>query len=72
MRSMVFQLTSKFHLGSRGASGSPLFIVDKMGDLSLQELESREIAGSGTDRFPPTPARVDLTCVAQLGHGSSK
>jgi hypothetical protein len=52
--------------------GSLLFIADKMGDLSLQEPESWEIAGSDTDRFPPTPARVGLACEAQLGHESSR
>jgi hypothetical protein len=71
MRSMAFQSTSKFFSGSRLVFGSILFIADKMGDLSLQELESLEIVGSGIDHFPPPPARVYLTCEAQLGNGSS-
>jgi hypothetical protein len=55
MRSMAFKLTSKFLLGSRLVLRSLLFITDKMGDLSLQEPEPREIARSDTDSFPPMP-----------------
>jgi hypothetical protein len=65
VKSMMFQSTSKFLLGSRLVFGSLLFIADKMGDLSLQEPKSREIAGSGTDRIPP------LELVSHVRHNSS-
>jgi hypothetical protein len=68
MRSMVFQSISKFLPDSRLVFGSLLFIADKMGDLSLQELESW---GSGTDWVHPIPAWYGLACEAQLGHRSS-
>jgi hypothetical protein len=32
--------------------GSLEFLTDKFGDLSLQELESSEVVGSGTNRLP--------------------
>jgi hypothetical protein len=41
MRSMTFESATKFFPGSRMVFGSLLFIVDKMGDLSLQEPESK-------------------------------
>jgi hypothetical protein len=44
VRSMVFQSTTKFLLGSRWVLGSLLFVADKFGDLSLQELESLEVS----------------------------
>jgi hypothetical protein len=72
VRLMVFQSASKFLPSSRLGFGSLLFIADKMGDLSLQEPESWEITRSGTNRFPPTPARVGLTCETQLGHRSGE
>jgi hypothetical protein len=71
MRSTTFRSTSKFLPSSRLVFGSLLFIVDKMGDLSLQKTKSREEVGSNTDRFPPMPVRVNLACEARLGHGSS-
>jgi hypothetical protein len=40
--------------------------VDKCGDLSLQELESREVIESGTDRVPPIPIQVGLISEARL------
>jgi hypothetical protein len=54
MRSMAFESASKFMSGSRLVFGSLLFIANKMGDLSLQEPGSWEIAGSDTDYVPPT------------------
>jgi hypothetical protein len=71
MRSMVFQSSSKFLPGSSWILGSLLFIVDKFGDLSMHESESREVIGSGTDHIPPTLARVSLVTEAQLRHGSN-
>jgi hypothetical protein len=71
MRSMAFRSTSKFLPGSRLVFGSLLFITAKFGDLSLQEPESREVVGSGTDRISPTPAQVGLISEARLGHGLS-
>jgi hypothetical protein len=68
---MVFQSTSKFHPGLRLVFESLLFITDKMGYLSLQELESWEITGSGTDRVHPIPSRDGLACEALLRHESS-
>jgi hypothetical protein len=41
-------------------------------DLTLQEPESREVVGSGTNRLPPAPVRVSLVNEAQLGHGLSE
>jgi hypothetical protein len=60
MRSMAFESASKFLLGSMLVFRSLLFVADKMGDMSLQEPESWEIAGSDTDCVPPTP----VTCKA--------
>jgi hypothetical protein len=71
VRSMAFKSTSKFLSGSRLVFRFLLFITNKMGDLNLQEPEPREITGSDTDRFPPIPVRVGLTCEAQLGHESN-
>jgi hypothetical protein len=72
VRSMSFQSTSKFLPGTRTVFGSLLFIADKMGYLNLQEPESWEIVGLGTDIFPLASAEVDLACEARLGHGSSR
>jgi hypothetical protein len=69
VRSMAFQSTDKFLLGLRWVLGSLLFLADKFGDLSLQELESWEIAKSSTGRQPPAPIRVGLINKIQLGHG---
>jgi hypothetical protein len=71
VRSMALRSISKFLLSSRLVFESLLFIVDKMGDLSLQEPEPREVVGSDVDRFPPMPVRVSLACEAQLEHGHS-
>jgi hypothetical protein len=49
--------------------GSLEFLTDKFGDLSLQELESSEVVGSGTNRLPLALVRVCLACEAQLRHG---
>jgi hypothetical protein len=51
---MTFKSISKFLLGSMLVFGSLLFIADKMGDLSLQDSEPREITGSDADRIPST------------------
>jgi hypothetical protein len=72
VRSMAFQLASKFLSGSRMVFGSLLSNADNMGDLRLREPELWEITRLGTDRFPPTPARVGLTCKAQLRHRSNR
>jgi hypothetical protein len=69
MRSMTFQSSNKFLPDSRWVLGSLLFIVDKFGDLSLQEPESREVTGLDTDHIPLIPARVGLVHEAQLKHG---
>jgi hypothetical protein len=68
VRSMTFQSTSKFSPDSRWAFGSLFFIVDKFGDLSLQDPEPWEIIRSGTNCLPPILARVGLITEAQLGH----
>jgi hypothetical protein len=44
VRAMAYQSTTKFLPGSRWFLGSLEFITDKFGDLSLQELESCELA----------------------------
>jgi hypothetical protein len=72
VRLMVLESTSKFLLGLMLVFETLLFIIDKMGGLSLQEPELREIAGSDTDCFPPAPAQVGLTGEARLRHGSSR
>jgi hypothetical protein len=46
-----------------------LFITNKFGDLSVQELKPWEIIGSGIDRIPLILAQVNLVIEAQLGHG---
>jgi hypothetical protein len=71
VRSMAFQSTSKFLPGLRLVFRSLLFIVDKMGDLSLQEPESRVVTGSYTNHILLILAQVGLTCKAQLRNGSS-
>jgi hypothetical protein len=71
VRSVTFQSTTKFLPSSRRVLASLLFIADKFGDLSLHELESLEIAGSGTGRVPLAPVRISLVNEAQLGHGSN-
>jgi hypothetical protein len=68
VRTMAFQSTIKFLPGSRWFLGSLEFLTDKFGDLSLQTLESSEIAGSSTDRLPPAPVRVGLINEAKLRH----
>jgi hypothetical protein len=68
MKTMVFQSTMKFVHGSRWFLGSLMFLTDKFGDLSLQELEPSKVSRSGTDRFPPALVRVGLVNEAQLGH----
>jgi hypothetical protein len=69
MRSMEYQSTTKFLHGSRWFLGSLQFVVDKFGDMTLQEPESRGIIGSGTGRLPPAPVQVGLVNEAHLGHG---
>jgi hypothetical protein len=68
----VFKSTSNFLPDSRLIFRSLLFIADKMGDMSLQEPKSREVAGSDTGRFPPTLVRVGLACEARLRYRSSR
>jgi hypothetical protein len=46
-----------------------LFITNKFGDLSVQELKPWEITGSSIDRIPLILAQVNLVIDAQLGHG---
>jgi hypothetical protein len=72
MRPMAFQSTTKFLPGSRWVLGSLLFITDKFGDLSLQELESSEVTRSGISHLRPTLVWVSLVNEAQLRHGSIK
>jgi hypothetical protein len=67
---MAFDSTSRFLPGSRLVFGSLLFIVDKMGDLSLHQPEWREIIRSDTDHFPLTSTRAGVACEAWLGRGS--
>jgi hypothetical protein len=69
MRTMVFQSTTKFLLGSRWFLGSLEFLTDKFGDLSLQEPESSEVTGLGTGRLPPALIQVSLINEAELSHG---
>jgi hypothetical protein len=71
VRSLVSRSSSKFLPNSKWDFGSLLFIADKFGDLSLQETESWEITGSGTDHVPPISAQVGLVSEARLGHGFS-
>jgi hypothetical protein len=70
VRSMTFQSTNKFLPVSRLVFRSLLFIIDKMGNLSLQEPEPWEITESGTDRVHQILTQDGLTCEAQLRHGS--
>jgi hypothetical protein len=60
MRAMAYQSTTKFLPGSRWFPGSLQFITDMFGDLILQEPESHEVIGSGTDHLPPAPVQVSL------------
>jgi hypothetical protein len=69
VKTMAFQSTTKFLPGSRWFLGSLEFLTDKFGDLSLQEPESSEVTGSGTNWFPLAPVRVGLINKAQLKHG---
>jgi hypothetical protein len=71
VRSMAFQSTTKFLLGSRWVLEFLLFIADQFRDLSLQELESPEVTESGTIDLPLAPIRVGLISDAQLRHGST-
>jgi hypothetical protein len=68
LSAMVFQSTTKFLPGLRWVPESLLFIAGKFGDLNLQELESREVVGSGTDRLTQASVRVNLINEAQLRH----
>jgi hypothetical protein len=68
MKTMAFQSTMKFLPTSRWFVGSLKFLTNKFGDLSLQELESSEVTGSGTGYLPPAPVQVGLINEAQLGH----
>jgi hypothetical protein len=69
---MAYQSTIKFLLGSWWFLGFVQFITDKFGDLTLQEIKSPEIVGSGTGRLPPSPVRVSLINEAQLRYRPSK
>jgi hypothetical protein len=60
-----------FLSNSRLVFGSLLFITDKFEGLSLQEPESREVIGSGTDCVPPILTQIGLVSEARLGHGLS-
>jgi hypothetical protein len=55
VRAMTYQSTNKFLPGSRWFLGSLWFITNKFGDLTLQELESHKIIGSGTGHLAPAP-----------------
>jgi hypothetical protein len=70
VRSMTFQSTTKFLLGSRWVLGSLLFVAAKFRDLSVQEPELLEITGLVTGRFPSALVRVGLINEARLGHRS--
>jgi hypothetical protein len=70
MRTMVFQSTTEFLLGSRWFLGSLEFLTDQFGNLSLQEPELSKVARSSTDCLPPTLVRVGLINEAQLRLGS--
>jgi hypothetical protein len=63
---MAFQSTTKFLPSSSWFLGSLQFIIDKFGDLSLQEPESREVIRSGTGHLPPASVWVGLINEAQL------
>jgi hypothetical protein len=64
VRSIAFKSSTKFLLGSRFIFGSMYFVANELGDLRTQELVQQEILGSGTDRFPPTMARIGLASKA--------
>jgi hypothetical protein len=49
--------------------GSLEFLIDKFGNLSLQEPELNKVTGSGTCHLSPAPVRVGLVNNAQLRHG---
>jgi hypothetical protein len=68
----VLVIRIKFLPGSRVVFGSLLFVADKMGEVSLQEPESREIVGLDTRYFPPAPTQVGVACEARLEHGSNR
>jgi hypothetical protein len=70
VRAMVFQSMVKLPLSSRWFLGSPEFLTDKFGNLSLYESEFSEVAGSGIDHLPPALDRVGLINEAQLRLGS--
>jgi hypothetical protein len=65
VRAMAFQSTTKFLPGSRWFLCKLEFLTDKIGNLSLQGLESSEVNESG----PPAPVQVGLINKAQLRHG---
>jgi hypothetical protein len=71
-RAMSYQSTTKFSPGSGFFLGSLQFIIDKFRDLTLQELESREVIGSCTDRLPPVSVWVSLINETWLRHRLSK
>jgi hypothetical protein len=48
--------------------GSPEFLTDKFGNLSLLELKLSKVAGSGTDHLPPALVRVGIVNKVQLKH----
>jgi hypothetical protein len=64
---MVFQSTTKFLPCYKWFLGSLEFLIDKYGNLSLQEPELSKVARSGADHFPPTLVQVGLINKAQLG-----
>jgi hypothetical protein len=68
VRSMAFQSTTKLLPSLRWVIGSLLFVANKFGDLSLQQLKSLEV----TDRLPPALVRVNPINEAQLRHISIK
>jgi hypothetical protein len=68
VRSMVFQSTTKFLLGSSWVHVSLLFVADKFGDLSLPEPESPSQAPTTS---PPALVRVGLINEAELKHISN-
>jgi hypothetical protein len=72
VRLMMFPSSNKFLPDLRWVLGSLLFITDKFRDLSLQELESPKVTGSGTNRISLIPAQVSLIIKAQLEHGSTE
>jgi hypothetical protein len=69
VRAMTFQSTTKFLPGSRWFLCKLEFLTDKIGNLSLQGLESSEVTELGTNFFPPAPVQVAFVNKAQLRHG---